>query len=215
VIAKTRLDATADRAKVKDWINRVYARVCVETEALQRADTMTLTANVASYTLPGAVIRIKWLVSSTPGGSYGAPLQPTSQEQILVWRQSGTVAPVANETSTHYAIVGSTELELFPTPATADTLLVYYVYLPSPLSLDADVPVIQEPYATDALEYGACFEAAAFKGDPAAGDWHSLYQDSKSRLIQHLSRRSGGGTGQLRVAGAMPVRLRRDIDTGV
>jgi hypothetical protein len=187
VIAKTRLDATADRAKVKDWINRVYARVCVETEALQRADTMTLTANVASYTLPGAVIRIKWLVSSTPGGSYGAPLQSTSQEQILVWRQTGTVAPVA---------------------------LMYYVYLPSPLSLDTDVPVIQEPYATDALEYGACFEAAAFKGDPAAGDWHSLYQDSKSRLIQHLSRRSGGGTGQLRVAGAMPVRLRRDIDTG-
>jgi parallel beta-helix repeat protein len=52
VIAKVRLDATADRPKVKDWINRYYSRICVENEVTQTSATMVVTAGVASYTLP-------------------------------------------------------------------------------------------------------------------------------------------------------------------
>jgi hypothetical protein len=216
VIAKVRLDATADRPKVKDWINRYYSRICVENEVTQTSATMTVTPGVASYTLPAAILRIKDIVGAPPGGGYGPPLEAVSLDQILAWRQTGTVAPISNQTSTRYALAGQNELELFPTPANADTLLIYYVYLPTPLSADADVPVLQEPYATECLEYGACFEAAAFKGDPAAGDWHSLYADAASRLTRHLSRRVTGNTGQLRVVGTRtPLYLRADVDTGI
>jgi hypothetical protein len=214
VISVTKYDST-NRQNIKDFINLVYARVCVETEALQKADTMTLTPNVASYTIDTAILRMKTLAAAPPGGGYGPPLQQASLDEIVYWRQTGAVSPIANQTSTYYALVGMNELELYPTPSTADTLLMYYVYLPTPLAADADVPVLQEPYATDLLKYGAAFEAAADKSDPAAADWHTLYEDAKRRFVQHLNRRKGGGTGQMRVQGTTPRYLRRDIDVGV
>ena len=47
VIQRLRLDATADLPKVKDWLNQVYAQVCVETEANVTVATMALTAGTS------------------------------------------------------------------------------------------------------------------------------------------------------------------------
>jgi len=210
VIGYERLDSIADRQRVRDSINKVYARAVLETEALQQAATMTLLPNVASYTLPGLIGRINQIVASPPGGGYGPPLEETAFAQILAWRQSGAASPVANTTATHYALNGM-NLELFPSPANADTLMIYFAALPTPLNSDSDMPILQEPYATDVLSYGAAFEAAVFKSAPSASDWHGLSEDAKRRLMQHLNRRRSGETRQLRVEGKAPVALRRDI----
>ncbi|MGZ6582155.1 MAG: phage adaptor protein, partial [Gaiellaceae bacterium] len=103
VIAKARLDATADRPKTKDWINRVYARIAVETEALQTSAMMVVTPNVASYTISTSILRIKSMTSAPPGGGYGPPLEEVSLDQIEIWRQTGTTSPVANEALSQHA----------------------------------------------------------------------------------------------------------------
>jgi hypothetical protein len=214
VIANLRLDAVADRPKVKDQINRYYLRL-VENEALQMAWTTTMTPGVGSYLLPTQVRRINEICAAAAGssGGFGAPLEEVALELILAWRQSGTAAPVANATSTHYALVGHSQLEFFPAPAGADTLLIYGTTDPVLLANDTDVPQIGEPYATDLLTYGPCFELAMFKNDPGAADWHQLYNDAVGRYTRHLNRkRSGGDTKQLVVDGIRPLYASRDAD---
>lgn len=216
VIKKLRLDDTLDRPKVKDWLNQVYAQVCIETEALQKADTMTTTANVGSYLIPVQILRMKELVlapASSPT-SYGGPLQQVSLDEILAWRQGNQVSGTNNGTATRYALAGLNQLELYPTPSGVDTLLMYYVYLPAALTADTDVPVLQEPFASKLLEYGALAEAADFIKDPDQDRYRALYEDWMRRFRTHLSRRRGVGPGQMRVMGAPLVAVGRDIDLG-
>ena len=216
VIGKLRLDATADRSRVKDWINQVYAQVCLETEALQKADAMDVTANVASYTLPAAVLRMREIVSAASSSptSWGPPLEQVTLDEILSLRQSGAIAYTNNGAAVKYALDGMTQLELYPTPTQVDKLLFYYVYLPTALSGDADVPVLPEPFASKILEYGALAEGADFVSDPDFDRYRAIYEDWLRRFRVHIARRRGSSVGQMRVLGAPLVSVGRDIDTG-
>lgn len=215
VINKLRMD-TADRSKVRDWINQVYADACVETEVLQKGDTMAVTPNVGSYTLPSQVIRMIEIAMASAASptSYGPPLEQVSLDQIIGLRQSSQVASTNNGTPSKYAVVGIQEIELWPTPTSADSLLMYYSYLPTALSADADTPVLPEPFGSKLLEYGALAEAADFVGDPDQDRYRALYENWLAKLRVHLNRRRGAGAGQLRVMGAPLVTLGRDIDRG-
>lgn len=199
VINKARLDSTADAQKVKDWINQSYADLCVETEALQREDTITLTANAASYVVPSAVVRInKIVIRQSNQTQYGPPLTLTTIGDILERRQSDGGTPVTNGTATHYALVGQDELELWPTPSSTDTLLIYYVKQPTALSGSTDQPGIPEPYASKCLEYGALVDAYDYIKDfISKNQAEQTYAIWKAKYRQHLRKRRGSGTLQL------------------
>ena len=213
VIRRLRLDATADRATVKDILNVVYAQVCVETEALQAAATMVVTPNASTYLLPLQVLRIKEMTAGAAGGSsYGPPLVQASLDEILKLRQSAQVASTNSGTSSRYALIGMNQLELWPTPTSADTLLLYYVYLPVALNVDADVPGLQEPYATQILFYGALAELADDMSDPAEINYRQLYDMWMAKFRGHLNRRHSGVSTQLRVVGRQQPVTARDQD---
>ena len=198
VVAKARLDATNDLTKVKDWINQVYAQVCVETEANITTSTMTVTAGTGSYTFPSSVVRIKEMYVTPVGGTQYAPMQQTTLDYILRRRQaSGGVA--ATSYMTHYALLGINDFEVYPTPSSADTVTIYYVALPTVLSGNTDVPILQEPFASKVLEYGALCEAADWKGDPSEGEYRQLFQQWMMKLKTNLNRKQGGQPGQFRV----------------
>lgn len=185
---------------MKDWINQAYARAVVETEANQVFATMTCTANTASYTLPSGVARIKQMTTLLAGTTgYTAPIRQVSLEKILSMRQSSGTSAVTG-TITHYALNGISDLEVYPTPTTADTINIFYVALPTALSANTDVPILPEPYASKVLEYGALVEAADFVKDPFGYlAYAQTLEEWMSRLRLDLNRRRGGQTEQFDV----------------
>jgi hypothetical protein len=195
VIAKTRLDPNnaADVSKVKDWINQTYYRVVLEVESVQANTTQTLTPGTAQYTLPAQAKRIKWMVSQLAGASfYGPPLRLTSLDEILWRRKSSGGGVITQGTCTHYAFSSPNFIDVWPTPGSADTLLVYYVAYPTALSAGTDVPQMDEPYASKLIEFGALIDAADYIKDIMASfNYPQQFQDWMMRFRQHLSRKAG------------------------
>lgn len=198
VIDRVRLDPD-DTDKVKDWVNQVYAEVCIETEAIQDYSTMNLTASQAVYTLDTSISRIKQMYVTPSGQGPSRPLVPTSIEQILEWSASNGAAQAANGSVTHYAVFGITDIQFYPTPNAADVVTVYFVKLPTALSGDSDVPALGEPYVSNCLVEGACFEAALFLKDPDAQLYKLRYDDAVKKFRGHLRRREGSMTRQFRI----------------
>lgn len=190
-------DAT-QATRIKQWINRVYTDICVKTEALQESDTITLTANVASYTLPSAVLRINQMVIKQANQSgYNTPLELIDLKTMLRFRQSNAGLAVTNGTAMYYSISGQDDLDLFPTPSTADTLLMYYVKTPAVLVNNTDVPAIPEPYATEVIEAGALVHATDYLKDFISGyTYRQVYEQKLTEFRQHLSKREGAQTKQ-------------------
>jgi hypothetical protein len=216
VIAKLRLNATNDRPKAKDWINQAYAQVCIEEEITQTSSTAPLTPNVGSYTLTASIARVKEIVAAAVSApsSYGPPLQAVSLDEINMLRQSASTTPTSSSTVAKYAMVGLNQLELWPTPANADVLLIYYVYFPTPLTADSDVPVLQEPWGSKILEYGALVEGAQLQKDPDLMYFENKYTDWLRRMRRHMNRRPGGPVQQLWLSRTPALSLARDVDTG-
>lgn len=194
VIAKAALSATGDLQAVKDWINQAYTEVFVETEASIQQGTTTLTVNVASYTLDAAVARLRQMFV-TPAGQTSVyeqpPMERATLDDILVRRQTNGITATAGSYCTHYALVGARGLEVWPTPAAADVITMFYAAFPTALSSNADVPALDEPYASKLLEYGALVQAGEFKGDPATGDWQAKYASWADRYARHLDQKQG------------------------
>lgn len=193
VLEKLKLpDSTVNRDLVKDWINRAYHQACIETQAFQRTGYDTLTAGSPSYTLPAEVAEIKKITIRGFGGTAdGSPLTPTPLQQILEWRQAGGGANATTGPTTNYALMGLNQLELYPTPASADRIYLWYVYLPTKLTAVSDVPELPEPYASNILEYGALAHAAEMRADPLGPTWRSQYEEWKLRMRVHMNRRGG------------------------
>lgn len=133
------------------------------------------------------------------GGAQSQPMIQTSLDYILRRRQASGGVGTASGYITHYALLGLNDLEVYPTPQSADTVTVYYVALPTALSANGDTPVLQEPYASKVLEYGALAEAGDYKGDPMTDEYRALYQMWMAKLKTHITRRAGSQPGQFRV----------------
>lgn len=214
LFSKLQLESPQALARVPDWVNEAYFQACAETECLQQSATMALTANSSTYTLPSTVLRIKEVVIQPFGQTaYWPPLIEVALEEILRKRGYGGASYIVSGSATHYALIGRSQLELWPTPAAADTLQLYYTSLPAALSAASDVPSIEEPYATRLIEYGALLLADEYLKDPERDRYLQLYDRWVMQYRRHLNRRRGGHTMQLTVAGQRPPQPRdRSID---
>ena len=195
VLQKARLDPVLDTQRVKDWLNQVYSRVCVETEAIVATATMGVVAGAYSYTFPAQIARSKQLQLRPYGSTtLNAPLVRTTLDELLQRRQAGGDSQLASPT--HYALLGIGDFELWPTPAAADTILIWHVQFPAPLVADTDKPVLEEPYASKLLEYGALVDAGDFNGDPSTAEWQQDLDTWMARYQERLNHKAGIIPGQ-------------------
>lgn len=164
-----------------------------------------MVSGTASYTLPTAVARIKQMFVTPVNAVAGGPITATSLDDILMRRRSQGGATLGGYI-TLYALLGANDLEVYPTPTSADVITIYYVGLPTALSADSDVPVLQEPWASKLLEYGALAEAADWKGDPSEQEYRQMFEVWKQRYRAHLTRRMGGQPGQFGFFPSRPFR---------
>lgn len=206
IISRLRLtDDTPNRNRVKDWINEHNADLCLETELLQCDGAATLTADEPNFVLDATIGRIKVIViRQASQAEFGPPLTFTSLGDIMAKRQSGQVAAVNNGVSTHYAMTGHNQIELWPTPATADELAMWFVKFPPVLSADADTFVFPGAYPK-AVEYSALYDAALWQKDP---DLATIERDRDiwlAKLRRHLNRHVGGFPHHFAIAGAPAV----------
>lgn len=216
IFAKLRWDdSAANIVLLKDFINHRYAEICMRTEALQTKGTMTLTPNEPSYLLDVDIIRIKMIRGKAAGSTdWGGPLYETDLDDLLELRRSVPYATNDGAPS-RYSLIGKNRLELHPAPATADTLEVWYVYLPTALSADGDIPELQEPYVK-LIEYGASYDVALIQKDPDALLYREDYERGIREFRGHMNRRAGGPVQQLRVAYHVPrLSVHPSADLGV
>lgn len=173
--------------------------MCIETEAVQDYADMTLTSGSAVYTLDTSILRIKQMYVTPSGQGQSRPLRPVSLEQILEWSASNGATASNQGSVEYYALLGTQKIHFYPTPSGTDTVTIYYVKLPTALSADADVPVLQEPYVAECLISGACYKAALFLKDPDAILFRQDYDQAIRKLRGHLRRKAGSMTKQFRI----------------
>jgi len=220
VMAKTRLDPAnpLDASKVKDWINQVYARVVLEVEFLTGNTTVALNPNLNQYQMPTQAKRIKWMTIMQQGQNfYGPPLRLVSMDEILWRRVASGGSGFTNGTATHYAFSGPNNIDVWPTPGAADTMLMYYVAYPTPLAANTDVPQIDEPYASKLIEYGTLIDASEYIKDTIATyQFPQVFNDWMYRFRQHMSRKEGTQSKDFRIPGPRyPAPHDRSMDIGV
>jgi hypothetical protein len=206
VLTRIRMDSNnaTDVQMVKDWINQVYAEVCVMTEANITSATMALTAGTKSYTLPSGVVRIKEMFVTPVGSVATSPVEQTNLDEILRLRAGNSGVAVSNGTVNRYALLGLNQFEVYPTPGNADVITIYYVALPTALSAGTDVPILGEPFNSQILGDGAAALAADFKSDPQQQTYEQMYGMGLSKFRTHLIRRQGGQTQQLKMYPSRP-----------
>jgi hypothetical protein len=217
VIANLRLEDGLDRNKVKDWLNASYMEAVAETEFWTlSAATTTLAANTSSVTVPAALLGINYIVATDSNGTVRGTMELKTLAEILDKRgwSGGTLTQGAPQM---YAYVSSATptVEIWPTAVGGEVLTFYGFRLPNPLSADADVMVLPEPYGSNIVVNGSMALAAQFKQNIIM---LSTYQQEGEYWTQRLralqNNRGGDKVQQLQVEGSFrPVPPTNAYDT--
>ena len=193
---------TNDLAKIKDWINQVYAQACVEVEFFESSATgSALSANASNQTIPTAIANLDYIIATRTDGTKTLPLREVPFEEILRRRANSGAQAGTSGAPSHYAVY-YTAIEFWPNANGGETFTYYGEALPTALSANGDLPVIPEPYASKVLEYGACAEAADFKKDPDVQTYRALHEDWMRRLRSYKNKRRGKQVQALGLVGS-------------
>lgn len=133
------LDDTAagtDEQLVDAWANEAVIDILLETRCYVASATSDLTADQGDYTLDSAILHVVDVHLTSGGVTYR--LKQVSPQVLLDMRVSGN-AEAASPVS-HFAVVGSNLLMVYPIPSTADEMNIYYVPRPTAMSTGTNDP---------------------------------------------------------------------------
>lgn len=187
VVQKLRLDPELDGADADVWINLAYADVVQRTEVCQKTRCSPLTEDVDSYAIPPGVLIIKRLDLIYQDRTVSRPMQEVTLETLLSIRHTESQIPVLCYDPV-YALMGHSQIEIWPIPGPDQILRFWYVYSPEALVADTDVPVFPEPFGSKLLEFGGCVEGGRFKKDPLLSDYEQAFEYWIGRFTSMLNR---------------------------
>lgn len=160
--------------------------------------TATLTGGDGTngdYTLDSSVLEIVDIYDSNSSVAYG--MERVSVGELAQLRRNSGVA--ATSPTLYYALAGQNLLMFYPTPSASDTFTIYYVPVPTALSVSLDDPSTASlggiPTAFHkAIEFYALSEAADANDDDTSkqGEKYFLMYQDQVKKIRRTLRRKGG-----------------------
>lgn len=114
--------------------NEAVVDMLLRTHVYVSSTTIALSANTSDYTLSSTILAIEDIYLTSGGANYRVKRLATT-DLINLRLFSVTTSPVQM-----YALSGANLLLVYPTPAAADTLNVYYIPRPTALSAVGDDP---------------------------------------------------------------------------
>lgn len=197
---KLGLDTTASSTEetlVDRWINEGVVDVLVRSRVHVNCLTVTLTANTWRYNLDTKILAILDITVTDSGtGDTLMPMRTTTDD--ILWRRSRGGGD-ATSPMQYYALAGHDLLLVYPTPAAADSIDVFYVPRPTALSTSAHDPS-NETYGGipseyhKAVELYACWQAAEYTDHAPSRYGLKFQQDYEAWLvrIRRQARNKGG-----------------------
>jgi len=174
VSSKIGLDNTpaGDQPLIDRWVNQGVVQTLTRGHSNVYPGQMALTPGYGDYGLPSQILALEEMTVSPVGDVVSYLLERRSPREIGDMRilSAGGTPPVR-----YYALNGATLLMVYPTPAAADVLNIYYIPRPATLALPTDSPTdIPDEWHT-VIEYYACWQAAQFI-DSATTQEGNLYR---------------------------------------
>lgn len=212
---------TSDATEAKDLVNNAYYEICSRAKLNQKSVTKTLTAGTADYgisttspTSPNLSINdlqaIRSLTYTLAGQTQAYAVEPTTVDEILRLRQAAS--STSTGTLMKYALLGLDTLMLWGTPATADSLGIYYAFRPTAMSADSDTPTVLPAEFHDLIVVGALKAALRTSDLSAAAAYHREFEAGLAELGSWLSGRLAGRPRRMTVGRRRPlVYGRNDI----
>ena len=133
------LDSTAagtDELLLDAWANEAVVDILLETRCYVASATTDVTVDEGDYTLDSDILHVVDVHLASGGVKYR--LKHVSPQQLLDMRVSDNAE--AASPVTHFAVVGSNLLMVYPIPSTADTMTIYYVPRPTAMSTGTNDP---------------------------------------------------------------------------
>lgn len=180
---------SGDQPSIDLWVNDGVTDVVNRSDCRIRCATLTLTAGAWKYTLPTTILKIMTCYVATSTGSY--PLEMVSEDDIIAMQSasSASISPAQ-----YYAVAGSDFLLMYPTPASADTLNIFYVPRPAVLSASSDSPSEIPAEFHRLVEYYAEARAASFSDDGGSqmgNSYRALYEQELRRMKRQVWLKGG------------------------
>jgi hypothetical protein len=214
VMVKLRLDPE-DADLVTYWIKQAYADVIQYTgfNLDEVSIAVSLTAGDGHFTLPSEVAWIRHLQFLYQDGTLSRPAQQVRMEEVLTRQQLDEFAGQL-EGGHVYAVGGQDIVHFWPLAIAGQQVCILHTELPVADLGDTESPLMQEPFGSKLLEYGALVEGAKFKKDPLMADFEQSYAMWMGRYVGWLNRRKGGSSTAFEVwDGAYQVdRLERESE---
>jgi hypothetical protein len=206
---------SGDQGFIDGWVNDGINQLLMDTGCYQTSQVITPGAS-ADYVLGTNVLEIIDLAPTVTGFSYG--MERLSVGELLQLRRNAGVASASP--TLYYALAGNNTLLFYPTPAAADTFTMYYVPVPTALSVSSDDPSTASlggiPVAFHkAIEFYACSEAADANDDASSQEgakYFQLYQDQVKKIRRTLRRRGGSLMPRARVGPRGPRGFLRYVN---
>jgi hypothetical protein len=186
-----------NRGRVKAWVNEAQRELAREVEApeFQETQTIPMVPGTYKYTLPANFLRVQDIVYEL----LSTRLRPVDQQQFDL------TAPALVSGPPQIYTLYQNQLWLYPSPNSADSLLMRYMKGPPALVSDSDVPLLNQDYLQLLADYALArafaaeddIEAAQFHQGRYEKDRDAYASDVQYRIVDRPRQLSGtwGGRG--------------------
>lgn len=146
---RERLDETTaafwNDTSLTRWINEGVTDVAKRSETLLATASVAVVAGTASYAAPVDVVRIHHVTFTPTGQTQVYPLRPATRQSLeSVWGTNPAQSGSYPSFFIPWGFSPAITLQLYPVPAQAGSLTVYYYKVPAALVNGTDVAAIPE-----------------------------------------------------------------------